>query len=85
LAPPFASLDGNADLQVNDADIGVVGIELDIGLPGLPQVLRAEADPEVALPGCESEHYLLQGSEGSALLAGGGRCVFARIHWRQLL
>ncbi len=85
LAPSFASLDGNADLQVNDADIGVVGIELDIGLPGLPQVLRAEADPEVALPGCESEHYLLQGSEGSALLAGGGRCVFARIHWRQLL
>ena len=85
LAPPFASLDGNADLQVNDADIGVAGIELDIGLPGLPQVLRAEADPEVALPGCESEHYLLQGSEGSALLAGGGRCVFARIHWRQLL
>ena len=85
LAPPFASLDGNADLQVNDADIGVVGIELDIGLPGLPQVLRAEADPQVALPGCESEHYLLQGSEGSTLLAGGGRCVFARIHWRQLL
>ncbi|MAP30507.1 MAG: hypothetical protein CMK93_07325, partial [Pseudomonas sp.] len=85
LAPPFASLDGNADLQVNDADIGVAGIELDIGLPGLPQVLRAEADPEMALPGCESEHYLLQGSEGSALLAGGGRCVFARIHWRQLL
>ena len=84
LAPPFASLDGNADLQVTDADIGVIGIELDIGLPSLPQVLRAEADPEVTLPGCESEHYLLQGSEGSALLAGGGRCVFARIHWRQL-
>lgn len=84
LAPPFASLDGNADLQVTEADIGVIGIELDIGLPSLPQVLRAEADPEVTLPGCESEHYLLQGSEGSALLAGGGRCVFARIHWRQL-
>ncbi|WP_425054559.1 pilus assembly protein [Pseudomonas abyssi] len=84
LAPPFASLDGNADLQVTDADIGVIGIELDIGLPSLPQVLRAEADPEVTLPGCESEHYLLQGSEGSALLTGGGRCVFARIHWRQL-
>jgi len=83
---PVATMDSDANGQVDSADQPAAGISLDTGLPGELSVLDLPV-PNVSgvQTDCNPELYLMQGAAGPMTVHGQAHCRFERILWRQLL